>query len=293
MINPLSSLLICTRCFSSSCLRKEESLDCPCSAHIRIEEGIPLFSPSAMNGCAFSAERLISIAQMETSHFWFRGRRSLIKRWIAQTLQPPARIADLGCGTGLLVGELLQQGYEVIGVDIHSKQLASLQKKWPQALLLQSSVEKIPIASNTCDAVLLLDVLEHVNDQQSLAEAHRLLRKGGKVIITVPAHQWLWSKRDENAGHCRRYSRRSLLLLLKSVGFSIEKVRYYQSCLFPVFVLSRLASRFFPKIERMEGQISPFLNRIFSWINQCEAQSDKSFPFGSTLVAMGTKCNEL
>ena len=290
MINPL---LICTRCRSPSFIRKEDSLDCPCSAHIRIEEEIPLFSPSAMNDCAFDAERLTHIAQMEASHFWFKGRRSLIKRWLAQILQPPARIADLGCGTGLLTEELLQQGYEVIGVDVHPKQLATLQKKWPQALLFQSTVEKIPIESGSCDAILFLDVLEHVNDQQSVAEAYRLLRKGGKIIITVPAHQWLWSRRDENAGHCRRYSRTSLLSLLKDGGFAIDKIRYYQSCLFPIFVLSRLASRLFPTIEQMEGKIPFLLNRIFSWINECEARWDRSFPFGSTLVTMGTKCNEL
>ncbi|MCP5477943.1 MAG: methyltransferase domain-containing protein [Rhodanobacteraceae bacterium] len=76
------------------------------------------------------------------------------------------------------------------------------------------------------------DVLEHVDDDTGLREMHRILRPGGRLLLTVPAHRWLWSRRDELAGHQRRYSRSLLSKRVRDAGFHIEQLFGFNSCCF-------------------------------------------------------------
>ncbi len=221
--------------------------------------------------------RLERIRKMEESHFWFRGRDLLIEQLLQTRLAPPAQIIDLGCGTGRMAQLLSQKGYQTLGVDLH-----------PTPDCLQADIEQLPLEDNSCDCALLLDVLEHVDDRAALQEAHRIVRSGGRIILTVPAHAWLWSQRDEAAGHRRRYSRKMVRQLLQDTSLEIEQIGYFQCLLFPFFILSRFFSRALPKtLEWEERTNRPLLTQISRFDARLAHQLP--LPFGSTLFAIGKK----
>jgi len=221
--------------------------------------------------------RLERIRQMERSHFWFRGREALIEQLLLTRVAPPAEIVDLGCGTGRIAELLSQKGFRTLGVDLH-----------PAPQCVQANIEQLPLEENSCDLALLLDVLEHVDDQAALQEACRIVRPGGWVILTVPAHAWLWSQRDEAAGHRRRYSRKMVQHLLQNASLEIEQIGYFQCLLFPLFILSRLSSRALPQTLEWEEQTDrPFLTQISLF--EARLARHLPLPFGSTLFAIGKK----
>jgi SAM-dependent methyltransferase len=131
----------------------------------------------------------------------------------------------------------------------------------------------------------LLDVLEHVDDTRALAEARRVLRPGGLLLITVPAMPWLWSYRDRAAGHRRRYTRSALRRLAEDCGFEVAELRYYQCALLPLVAASRLGGRRNSSFEYAEERPPRLLNELFSWINGAEARLHADLPWGTSLAA--------
>jgi hypothetical protein len=91
----------------------------------------------------------------------------------------------------------------------------------------------------------LFDVLEHIKDDSAfLASVRELLRPGGRIYLSVPAFQFLWSRDDEVAGHFRRYTRRSLAKVFRAAGLQVEYLTYFFWFLpLPVGVLRTIPSR--------------------------------------------------
>ena len=242
--------------------------------------------------CTFSRERLARLAEIEQWHFWFVGRRALIDRLLARYLPPAGQsLLDVGCGTGRMLEILAGRGYRVAGVDQRPEGLAVVRQALPEAQLEQASAAALPLPPAAFDGVLLLDVLEHVVPGPVLAEIHRVLKPGGYAIITVPAMPWLWSYRDEAAGHRCRYTRRGLQETLKRGLFEVETIQYYQCLLFPVVVLARLLGRTGPVTRDQEERPLPMLNAIMTRINLLEVRLGKRvrWPWGSSLAAVCRK----
>ncbi len=235
----------------------------------------------------FPADRLQRIGELERWHFWFVGRRILLDKLLRKYLAGETRqVLDLGCGTGRMVEHLLEQGHQVVGLDIRSEGLATTRLERADAKLVQADAIHLPLGVHTFDAVLILDLLEHVDDQSLMGEVRRILRPGGVALMTVPAMPWLWSYRDAAAGHRRRYTRRRLARLLDEAGFTPLKMRYYQCLLFPFLVLSRLLGRKGPKLRDAEERPPRRLNAILTWITLLEVKlGDRiPWPWGSSLV---------
>jgi SAM-dependent methyltransferase len=88
------------------------------------------------------------------------------------------------------------------------------------------------------------DVIEHIDDDRAaLASIAAKIRPGGKLVMTVPAHQWMWSAHDVVNHHKRRYSRRALRSLVEESPLRLERVGYFNSLLFPVAIAERMASK--------------------------------------------------
>jgi SAM-dependent methyltransferase len=88
------------------------------------------------------------------------------------------------------------------------------------------------------------DVIEHIDDDQAaLASIAAKLRPGGKFVMTVPAHQWMWSAHDVVNHHKRRYSKRALRSLIDASPLKLECIGYFNSLLFPLAMAERIASR--------------------------------------------------
>lgn len=228
---------------------------------------------------------------MERWHFWFRGRRFLVKRLLRRHLDPGQKLLDVGCGSGFNLFWLTEFGSQVFGVDERPEGLVAMVQSLPSAGLAQSSGRALPFRSASFGGVFLLDVLEHTDDAVLLNEVSRIIRPGGILVLSAPALSWLWSRRDREAGHRRRYSRRSLTRLIQTGSWKISEMRYYQYWLFPLFVLTRLWGKRNPEACEMEETPPKWLNHLFYQINRREILWGDfiPWPWGSSLIAVCRK----
>lgn len=234
----------------------------------------------------FDRDRLALLAGIEEWHFWSVGRRKLVMRLLQGAVRPAdGLLVDIGCGTGSIGRHLAGQGYAVVGIDaLAAPDERAIEPPGPP--VVRGDALDLPVASGACAAVLLLDVLEHTDDERALREAHRALRPGGVAVISVPALPWLWSRRDEMAGHLRRYSRQSLFALLDRTGFSVDDWTAYQCLLLPLVALSRLQPWARASGLAHEDRPGRVVNHVLGWINEVELAigSAARWPVGSTLV---------
>ena len=241
---------------------------------------------------SFGVDRLNRLAEFEGKHFWFEGRRELLRGMLGERLGRPGTVVlDAGCGTGAFLGELARLGQDAVGLDRLPEAVALARRSCPQARVELGDVTALPFPDASFDGILLLDVLEHVDDRRALGETARALRTGGFVAVTVPACPRLWSARDVVAGHRRRYARSELVSRLREAGFSIERVSYYQFFLFPLFALSRLLGRRNRAWLEREERVPRGLGRALGSVSRWEARLGKHvrWPVGSSLVAVAVK----
>ena len=230
----------------------------------------------------FGADRLGLIAELENEHFWFAGRRALIERLLTTHAARVEAAVDVGCGTGALLDLLASHAERVVGVD-------PLGGTDPRIVV--GTAEQLPLDSGSVGLVTAFDVLEHVDDRAALAEFRRVLRPGGGVALTVPAFPFLWSERDELAGHRRRYRRGELLSLLQDSGYAVSEVAYYQFVLFPLLVANRFAGRRRSGMTTVEERVSARSNRLLRRVNKAEVSLGRRvrWPWGSTLAVVARR----
>ena len=94
------------------------------------------------------------------------------------------------------------------------------------------------------DLIGAFDVIEHIEDDHAaLASIATKLKPSGTFVMTVPAHQWMWTAHDTVNHHKRRYSKRSLRRLINRSPMRLVKLGYFNSLLFPLAVAERAASK--------------------------------------------------
>jgi ubiquinone/menaquinone biosynthesis C-methylase UbiE len=238
----------------------------------------------------FDRERLAALARMEPEHFWFAGRRALIDAMVGPLLAKGEPLLDVGCGTGSLVLGLAAKGCRVTGLDQRPEGIeaarARLGETTANAEFVLGDAELLPFADASFAGALALDVLEHVDDDRVLAELRRVVRPNGWLFLTVPALPLLWSRRDELAGHLRRYTESGLRQALERAGFRVEVVRAYQFLLLPLVALSRFLGRRGTTTRTLEDRPLPFVNRALRAVNLAEVRSGLRFPFGSSWAVL-------
>lgn len=184
--------------------------------------------------------------QAEDRHWWYRGRRSVLERVIADLRLPArARILDAGCGSGRNMIELARHG-TVTGVELSSAS-AELARARGAGEVIEGSVLEMPFESGSFDLAVSLDVIEHLQDDlAALRELRRVVAPGGALLVTVPAYQWLWSGHDEINHHHRRYTRRTLQRVAEQAGWETVRTTYFNSLLLPVAIALRVLDRLSP-----------------------------------------------
>ena len=188
--------------------------------------------------------------EQELVHWWFRGRRVLLRRLVTrhlpQTLAGRPRILDFGCGTGGNSVVYAEIG-DVIGIEPDASALRFAAGRSepgtppPGVAYCRAVGTALPLAAGSFDVVVASDVLEHIaDDRAAVAEIARVLRPGGIFVFSVPAHPWLWSAHDEALWHQRRYRRPELVRLVRGAGLRLRWLSYWNTVLFPVVALRRL-----------------------------------------------------
>ncbi len=158
---------------------------------------------------------------------------------------PPAGpIVDIGGGNGFVSLGLQEAGFETVLIEPGAD---GARNGFARGLrpVVQATFESARFHPGSLSAVGLFDVVEHIEkDVAFLSELHTALGSGARVYLTVPAFGWLWSPEDAEAGHFRRYTRRSLTEALEVAGFQVEVATYMFWLLpLPVFFLRSLAGR--------------------------------------------------
>jgi SAM-dependent methyltransferase len=182
--------------------------------------------------------------QAEDRHWWYRGRRNVLERVIADLHLPArARILDAGCGSGRNMVELARHG-TVTGVEL-SEASVRLARERGAGEVVEGSVLEMPFEADSFEMAASLDVIEHLEDDlAALRELRRVVAPGGSLLVTVPAYQWLWSGHDEINHHFRRYTRRSLQRAGEQAGWQQVRTTYFNSLLLPAAIMLRVLDRF-------------------------------------------------
>ena len=176
--------------------------------------------------------------ELERTHWWFRGRRTVYFGLLKAHLngERPARVLDLGCGYGGFLEGLAQQGEKVLPGDISHESLSyCTERGFPGGVV--SSGYALPYADASFDLVCMFDAIEHIpDDHQVMREVARILRPGGRVLITVPAYQFLYANNDKVANHHRRYSRGMVRRVFEQAGLQVERNTHANVFLFPLIL---------------------------------------------------------
>ena len=236
--------------------------------------------------------------EVERSHWWFVARRQILLALSRHYLPPggEGRILDVGCATGYFL-EAAQQEFDAWGIDPSPIAVKICQDRGLTQVVRGSTEDFSAVADKRFDAVGFFDVIEHVDDDLSaLRNARDVLTDRGLVMITVPAHMWLWSEHDVLNEHKRRYVKRQLGQLLHEAGFHIEQLTYFNSYLFPSAVLARLARRIVRSVGKADLSMPPpWANRLMTRIFASERRHlvpngrPRGFPTGLSLLAIARK----
>ena len=226
--------------------------------------------------------------EVEDRHWWFAARRECVLK-MTKKLDRNSEILDIGCSSGLMLNTLIESGFaseRMHGIDISEKAIANCKK----AGLSQTHVmdaAQIDLPKQHFDLLIASDCLEHLeHDETALAQWLKLLKPNGKLIVFVPAYQFLWSSHDEVNLHFRRYTNRDLRQKLKKQGFKVQRSGYWNSFLLPPLAIVRPLGRMLGRGKSSEsGDLkmpSPLVNRLLTALLRMENRmiSWMRFPAG-------------
>jgi SAM-dependent methyltransferase len=236
---------------------------------------------------------------LEDKHWWFLGRRRIFLKLLDRHFPKSEgarkhRILDVGCGTGTLLKYFSRYGVAQ-GVDMDEDAIAFCHMRGAHRVQKVGPLP-LPFDDNTFDLITILDVLEHIDDDEgTLRELYRILRPGGMLMVSVPAYQFLWGPQDEISKHKRRYIAPQIRALLKQTGFQVKKLSYFNTILFPAVAVIRMLRPYLPRTFQVDSdctitKLGP-LNRLLARLFALEAPIVKhvSLPFGVSILGLAHK----
>ena len=165
-------------------------------------------------------ERVVyrQMAELDQRHWWYRARRKVLADLIRREAMPPAhgQVLEIGCGTGHNL-EMLGGFGKVDAVELDDEARAIAEHRLGREILSAPLPALAGVPDRAYDLIAALDVIEHIDDDEAaLAAIAGKLKPGGKFVMTVPAHQWMWSAHDVVNHHKRRYSKPGLKQLIEA-----------------------------------------------------------------------------
>jgi SAM-dependent methyltransferase len=258
----------------------------------------------AVAHASYDPQFFAKIAAVEDRHFWFCARNRIIAaaaHGVVAGLAPGYRVLEVGCGTGVVLRQLVEicRGGEVIGMDLFPEAVAFASRRASCPVLAGDVLN--PPELGAIDMVGIFDVLEHLPDDRVILRGlHRLLKPGGALLLTVPAHMSLWSYFDVSSCHCRRYERGELASRLGEAGFRIEYLTEFMTVLFPLVWAGRRLKGGKRSINREEAnaktsgelKVVPGMNGLLKAVLSLEAAAIARrwrLPKGTSLLAIARK----
>jgi SAM-dependent methyltransferase len=203
-------------------------------------------------------------------------------------LGEPGTVLDVGSADGPSVAWMARAGRRYT-LDVHADGLVPGQGVCGTATAL-------PFRDRAFDVVGAFDVVEHCADERrAVAELCRVLRPGGRLLLSVPAYRWAWSDHDVRAGHYRRYTRPRIVEVVADAGLVVDRATYAFAAVFPFFVAERLMRKARERTGRAAPTgltpVSPRLDRVLTALSLAEARvlPRRDLPFGSSVVLAAVK----
>lgn len=238
-------------------------------------------------------------ARVEDTHWWFTGRRDIMRRLVDRAAPPGRAVVDIGCGTGANIAALWGR-YPVLGVDTSADALRHARAHFPAVRFAEGTAETVlPPIGETIGCVLLMDVLEHVPDDFSLLAAVLApLKAGTQVVVTVPADMRLWSGHDIAFQHYRRYDLARLEAIWAGQPVRLRLLSHFCSRLYwPIRAIRAFQRRFTPDAQAKHSDLSTAptlinrpLRRLFAGEGKVLAaaldRNVQPFQHGSSLLAV-------
>jgi 2-polyprenyl-3-methyl-5-hydroxy-6-metoxy-1,4-benzoquinol methylase len=244
----------------------------------------------------YNPNGLNNLYKQEEKHFWFIARKEFILKKIKNIVKKDEKIIEIGSGTGNVTKFLINNGYENISVgEMHLNGL-----KYAQSYGIKNCYQfdllRIPF-ENEFDSIMMFDVLEHIEkDNLALENIKKALKPNGKLILTIPAHMWLWNRDDAIAYHKRRYNKNILKKLLNELNFEILTIRYFFIFITPLLFLRRILNKDDKSIikeseHHKEIKINKIINKILLGLSKFENKINKFIPniFGGSILVIVRK----
>src|SRR5436190_5288771 len=201
---------------------------------------MPSMEHDVPSQATYTAEQFAPLFAAEDRHFWFRSRNRCIEAALRSLpdFASIREVLEVGCGTGVVLAHLQRvfPGGKIIGMDLFEEGLKFARQRF-QGTLIRGDVFQHSFGQSF-DLIGAFDVIEHLDeDEKILRRFWQQIRPGGHLIVTVPAHQGLWSYFDDVAHHRRRYAPAELECKLVSAGFTNIYVTQFMGALFPAMWL--------------------------------------------------------
>lgn len=230
--------------------------------------------------------------ELERRHFWWATRRKFVgtmyRRWFPSG---SPRVLDVGCGSGVTAETIAQEGADVVGVDL---EIPISESNAKTVQMVSGDYLELSPGLGEFDLVMALDVVEHFEDEGRILNALAAnTRPGGKILVTVPGYQWLWSSHDTQNDHYRRYTRRQLAEAFESCGVRVDRVGYlFFGLIVPKALLTgyeRIRSRSAPSGTGVVGAMNTLAGMYFGLELWCALRLPNFLPAGTSVVAVITK----
>lgn len=234
---------------------------------------------------------------LEDKSYWFQHRNKCIKH-LVDVYGNAGIFADIGGGNGYVSKGVQELGKETVLIEPGIKGCLNAKKRGIEKVIC-ARLEDINWSPNELQNAGAFDVVEHIEDDTSfLEQIHQAMAPSGRLFLTVPSFQHLWSNDDVHAGHFRRYTEASMKELLEKTGFKVLYTNYLFSVLhFPIFLFRTLPSKMLKKKKVMgngaehgvnEGAMVKFIQKLLR--KEFERfKSNKKNTWGSSLVVVAEK----
>jgi len=272
-----------------------------CGAAYSLQDGIARFGDGGTAAPGFDASYFELLSKVEDEQFWFVSRRELIleslRRHVPDLTERP--LYDIGCGPGGLLSFLARNGVPIAGACDSFHEALAFARKRIDAPFAQVPGDAPPPLIPGQRMLGMFDVLEHLDDDEAtLRWAAAVLEPGGILVVTVPAHPFLFDEADVLAFHRRRYRRRDLGDRMKRAGFELRLLTHFMSPLVPMLMAARPIGRVLrgkgktaADQRKAEMGVTPVLNSFMRGVLALERRALRAarMPFGTSLLAVAAR----
>jgi SAM-dependent methyltransferase len=294
--------LVCPKCRAAVAPAAGGASCLGCGAAYALERGVLHLVSGREGAPGFDPHYFASLRAVEERHFWFTSRRRVILGALRRTLPDLENRAlfDIGCGSGGLLAFLGESGVPLAGAcDAYLESLEMVRQRVSAPLVLVDEGRLPPLGPGQ-SLLSLFDVLEHLDDDVgTLRFLHSVLEPGGALVLTVPAHPFLFDEMDVLAHHRRRYRLPELREKLEGSGFGVRALFHFMSPLVPLLMLGRALGRVAgggkaraAGRRATELSVIPGFNAALAALLVVERRwlrGGWSLPFGSSILAVAIR----